>query len=76
MLMGKVAAMAEVKLNGKDFDGDTKFTEKFNAIFKSEGNKVKKFPFRSPDLMWRWMKLSQSPLVLPELGCKALLSNS
>jgi len=31
-------------------DGDTKFTQKFDEIFKSEGIKVKKLPFRSPNL--------------------------
>jgi putative transposase len=31
-------------------DGDTKFTAKFDEIFKSEGIKVKKLPFRSPNL--------------------------
>ena len=31
-------------------DGDTKFTEKFDEVFKSEGIKVKKLPFRSPNL--------------------------
>ena len=31
-------------------DGDTKFTEKFDEIFKSEGIKVKKLPYRSPNL--------------------------
>lgn len=31
-------------------DGDTKFTEKFNEIFKSEGIKVKRLPFASPNL--------------------------
>ena len=31
-------------------DGDTKFTEKFDEVFKSEGIKVKKLPFASPNL--------------------------
>ena len=31
-------------------DGDTKFTQKFDEIFKSEGIKVKKLPYRSPNL--------------------------
>lgn len=31
-------------------DGDTKFTQKFDEIFKSEGIKVKKQPYRSPSL--------------------------
>ncbi|XHR30482.1 MAG: integrase core domain-containing protein [Chthoniobacteraceae bacterium] len=31
-------------------DGDTKFTGKFDEIFKSEGIKVKKLPYRSPNL--------------------------
>jgi len=31
-------------------DGDTKFTEKFDRIFKSEGVKVKQIPYRSPNL--------------------------
>lgn len=31
-------------------DGDTKFTEKFDEIFKSDGIKVKKLPYRSPNL--------------------------
>ena len=31
-------------------DGDTKFTEKFDEIFKTEGIKVKKLPYRSPNL--------------------------
>jgi putative transposase len=31
-------------------DGDTKFTEKFDEVFKSEGIKVKRIPYRSPNL--------------------------
>ncbi|XHR30469.1 MAG: integrase core domain-containing protein [Chthoniobacteraceae bacterium] len=31
-------------------DGDTKFTAKFDEIFKGEGIKVKKLPFASPNL--------------------------
>ncbi|XHR30520.1 MAG: integrase core domain-containing protein [Chthoniobacteraceae bacterium] len=31
-------------------DGDTKFTEKFDRVFKSEGVKVKQIPYRSPNL--------------------------
>jgi putative transposase len=31
-------------------DGDTKFTQKFDEIFKSEGIKIKKLPYRSPNL--------------------------
>ncbi|XHR29786.1 MAG: integrase core domain-containing protein [Chthoniobacteraceae bacterium] len=31
-------------------DGDTKFTAKFDEIFKSEGIKVKQLPYRSPNL--------------------------
>jgi len=31
-------------------DGDTKFTEKFDRVFESEGIKVKRIPFRSPNL--------------------------
>jgi putative transposase len=31
-------------------DGDTKFTEKFDEVFKSEGIKVKRLPYRSPNL--------------------------
>ncbi|XHR27675.1 MAG: hypothetical protein ACFUZC_17255 [Chthoniobacteraceae bacterium] len=31
-------------------DGDTKFTGKFDEIFRSEGIKVKKLPFASPNL--------------------------
>jgi len=31
-------------------DGDTKFTERFDEIFKSEGIKVKRLPFASPNL--------------------------
>ncbi len=31
-------------------DGDTKFTEKFDEIFESEGIKVKRLPYRSPNL--------------------------
>lgn len=31
-------------------DGDTKFTEKSDEIFKSEGIKVKRIPYRSPNL--------------------------
>ncbi|XHR30972.1 MAG: integrase core domain-containing protein [Chthoniobacteraceae bacterium] len=31
-------------------DGDTKFTEKFDEVFRSEGIKVKRLPYRSPNL--------------------------
>jgi len=31
-------------------DGDTKFTEKFDEVFKSEGVRVKRLPFASPNL--------------------------
>ncbi len=31
-------------------DGDTKFTEKFDGVFKSEGFKAKRLPYASPDL--------------------------
>ena len=31
-------------------DVDTKFTQKFDEVFKSEGIKVKKLPFASPNL--------------------------
>jgi putative transposase len=31
-------------------DGDTKFTEGFDEVFKSEGIKVKRLPYRSPNL--------------------------
>ena len=31
-------------------DGDTKFTQKFDEVFRSEGIKVKKLPFASPNL--------------------------
>lgn len=31
-------------------DGDTKFTEKFDEVFKSEGIKVKRLPYASPNL--------------------------
>ncbi|XHR31019.1 MAG: integrase core domain-containing protein [Chthoniobacteraceae bacterium] len=31
-------------------DGDTKFTEKFDEVFRGEGIKVKRLPFRSPNL--------------------------
>lgn len=31
-------------------DGDTKFTESFDDVFKSEGIKVKRLPFSSPNL--------------------------
>ncbi|XHR29695.1 MAG: integrase core domain-containing protein [Chthoniobacteraceae bacterium] len=31
-------------------DGDTKFTEKFDRVFESEGIMVKRIPFRSPNL--------------------------
>jgi putative transposase len=31
-------------------DGDTKFTEKFDQVFESEGIKVKRIPYRSPNL--------------------------
>ena len=44
-------------------DGDTKFTEKFDEIFKSEGIKVKKLPFRSPNLnafSERWVQTVQN----------------
>ena len=44
-------------------DGDTKFTDKFDEIFKSEGIKVKKLPFRSPNLnaySERWVQTVQN----------------
>ncbi|PTY01262.1 hypothetical protein DB346_13680 [Verrucomicrobia bacterium LW23] len=31
-------------------DGDTKFTQVFDEVFKSEGTKVKKLPGESPNL--------------------------
>ena len=31
-------------------DGDTKFTKQFDDIFRSEGLKIKKIPFRSPNM--------------------------
>lgn len=31
-------------------DGDTKFTKKFDEIFKSKGIKVKRLPYASPNL--------------------------
>ncbi len=31
-------------------DGDTKFTEKFDEVFRSEGIKVKRLPFASLNL--------------------------
>ncbi|XHR30598.1 MAG: hypothetical protein ACFUZC_08545 [Chthoniobacteraceae bacterium] len=31
-------------------DGDTKFTEKFDEVFRGEGIKVKRLPFASPNL--------------------------
>ena len=45
------------------WDGNAKFTEKFDEIFKTEGIKVKKLPFRSPNLnafSERWVQSAQN----------------